>query len=133
MKFPLLTLLMASALSPLNTLAQPTTVASVWRDHASVCPASAQDYGTYGSTKNFDITVCASRGGNRFYIGRERATGQSITVRGSKGRFFNRAYEYKLAYKSSGQCSLQVLYKNQVVLSELLVSHMFMTDPCMFR
>lgn len=82
-------------------------------------------------TKNFDVTLCHAEGRSSFYIGRERVTGRSITVRSTKGRFVNGAYAYQITPGKSEQCFLQVLHRKRVVLSERFISHMFMTDPCM--
>ena len=116
-----------------NSNHQPTSVASAWEAHAHICPESARlPHGTFGSTKNFDITLCRSRGKDSFYIGKERTTGREITVRSTNGRFINGAYEYRLAQNRSGQCLLQVLHKNQIILSESFEEYMFMTNPCDF-
>ncbi|MDJ0742167.1 MAG: hypothetical protein QNJ32_02270 [Xenococcaceae cyanobacterium MO_167.B27] len=116
-----------------NSTHQPTSVASAWEAHAHICPESARlPHGTFGSTKNFDITLCRSIRKDSFYIGKERATGRGITVRSTNGRFINGAYEYRLAQNRSGQCLLQVLHKNQIILSESFEEYMFMTNPCDF-
>lgn len=124
--------LVASAFLPTNALAQPTTVASVWAAHAKVCPESAREYGTFGSTKNFEVTLCHSKGKNSFYIGREKATGRSVIVPSTDGRYVNGAYEYRLTHAQSERCFLQVLHKNRIVLCEPLIEQMFMSDPCRF-
>ena len=81
-------------------LFESTTGASVWEAHAKVCPKSARQlHGSYGSTKDFDITFCRSEGSSdkyydAYYIGKNRTTGKSIIVRSKNGRFINGQYEY---------------------------------------
>jgi len=136
--FVFLTFIASSFFSNRLVLSQPTTVASVWEAHAKVCPKSARQlHGSYGSTKNFDITFCRSEGGNKYYeayyIGRERATGKSIIVRSDNGRFINGQYEYKVDNQGqSDKCFLQVLRNNKVIFSQSFEEYMFMTNPCDF-
>lgn len=133
MKNRCLLVLFATVWFPIHASAQPTTVASEWQKHAKFCPVSARDYGSYGGTKNYDVTLCYSHGGDSYYIGRSKATGRSIIVRSTDGRFLNSEHEYKVTFYSFDQCTLQVLRNNRVLVSELMNFHMFMTPPCIYQ
>lgn len=118
--------------------ARTTTVDSAWQPHKYKCPSNARFSGTWGQTKNFDITICYLRTSKNpykegaYYIGTDKRNGNTITIQSNNNRFINGNYEYKLEdYDSYDRCYLQVLKNGKVVLNERFEEWMFMTPPCM--
>ena len=131
-------LLISSLLIASPVKAQGTSVANAWQQHKHKCPSEAKNSGTWGQTKDFDITLCYVQDSNysitgAYYIGKDKKSGNSITLYTENGKFVNKEYEYKLEdYGSYNKCNLQVLKNGKVILNQPLTEWMFNTPPCMF-